>query len=72
MAVRAPLVVHDGATVMQVLDTFKNRLVQMGLIYDEYGALRGVVTQADLLEALAGDTYGFAEAEYARLLAPQT
>lgn len=55
MAVRAPLVVHDGATVTQVLDTFKNRLVQMGLIYDEYGALRGVVTQADLLEALAGE-----------------
>jgi putative hemolysin len=54
-AVRAPLVVHDGATVTQVLETFKHRLVQMGLIYDEYGALRGVVTQADLLEALAGE-----------------
>ena len=54
-AVRAPLVVHDGASVTQVLDTFKHRLVQMGLIYDEYGALRGVVTQADLLEALAGE-----------------
>lgn len=54
-AVRAPLVVHDGASVTQVLDMFKQRLVQMGLIYDEYGALRGVVTQADLLEALAGE-----------------
>ena len=54
-AVRAPLVVHDGATVTQVLETFKHRLVQMALIYDEYGALRGVVTQADLLEALAGE-----------------
>jgi putative hemolysin len=54
-AVREPLVVPDSATVLQVLDTFKNRPVQMALIYDEYGALRGVVTQADLLEALAGD-----------------
>ena len=54
-AARAPLVVHDGATVTQVLDMFKQRLVQMGLIYDEYGGLRGVVTQADLLEALAGE-----------------
>ena len=54
-AVRAPLVVHDGASVTQVLDMFKQRLGQMGLIYDEYGALRGVVTQADLLEALAGE-----------------
>ena len=55
MAVRPPLVMHDGATVTQVLDAFKRRLVLMALIYDEYGALRGVVTQADLLEALAGE-----------------
>ncbi len=54
-AVREPLVVHDGATVLQVLETFKNRPVQMALIVDEYGAFRGVVTQTDLLEALAGD-----------------
>jgi putative hemolysin len=54
-AVRDPLVVHDGATVLQVLETFRNRSIQMALIVDEYGALRGVVTQIDLLEALAGE-----------------
>lgn len=54
-AVREALVVHDGATILQVLETFKNRPVQMALIVDEYGAFRGVVTQTDLLEALAGD-----------------
>jgi len=54
-AVREPIVVHDGATVLQVLETFRNRPVQMALIVDEYGALRGIVTQTDLLEALAGD-----------------
>ena len=54
-AIREPLVVHDGATVLQVLETFKNRPIQMALIVDEYGALRGIVTQTDLLEALAGE-----------------
>ena len=53
--IQEPLVVHDGATVLQVLETFRNRPVQMALIVDEYGAFRGVVTQADLLEALAGE-----------------
>ena len=52
---REPLVVHDGVTVLQVLETFKSRAVQMALVVDEYGAFRGVVTQTDLLEALAGD-----------------
>ena len=54
-ALREPLVVHDGSTVLQVLEAFKNRPIQMALIVDEYGAMRGVVTQTDLLEALAGE-----------------
>jgi CBS domain containing-hemolysin-like protein len=54
-AVREPLMVHDAATVLQVFEAFKDRPVQMALVIDEYGVLQGLVTQTDLLEALAGD-----------------
>ncbi len=64
---REPLIVHDGATVLQVLETFRNRPVQMALIVDEYGALRGVVTQTDLLEALAGEIKDDDELDVIRL-----
>ena len=42
-AVREPLVVHDGATVLQVFETFKERPVQMALVVDEYGVVQGIV-----------------------------
>ena len=50
-----PVIVHDGATVLHVLELFKHRPVQMGVVVDEYGVVQGVVTQTNLLEAMAGD-----------------
>ena len=54
-AMRPPVVVHDGATVLGVLELFKNQPVQMAIVVDEHGAVQGIVTQTDLLEAVAGD-----------------
>ena len=54
-AVREPLMVHDAATVLQVFEVFKDRPVQMALVIDEYGVVQGLVTQIDLLEAIAGE-----------------
>lgn len=53
--VEAPLMVHEGMPIFKVLEQFKKAPVRLAVVVDEYGGIEGIVTQADLLEALAGD-----------------
>lgn len=53
--VREPLVVHESMSIFRVLEQFKAAPVRLALILDEYGVLEGIVTQTDLLQAMAGD-----------------
>ncbi len=49
----APIVL-DSMGAFDVLDTLKNSAAHMVLVQDEYGELLGIVTTADILEAIVG------------------
>ncbi len=50
-----PTYVPETVNVMRLLEAMRGSPVRMLVITDEYGAVLGIVTGADLLESIAGD-----------------
>ncbi|MDQ2803516.1 MAG: hemolysin family protein, partial [Pseudomonadota bacterium] len=54
-ALRQPIVVPDTVSALGALERLKADPLGMALVMDEYGSFEGVVTAADVLEAIVGD-----------------
>ena len=55
---RKPLFVHEGTSVLKLLDLFRSSVVHMALVVDEYGSFEGIVTTTDILARLPESSGG--------------
>jgi len=52
---RHPMAIPDSVTALEALERLKGDRLGMALVLDEYGSFEGIITAADVLEAIVGD-----------------
>lgn len=55
---RQPMIVPDAITALDALERLKADPLGLALVMDEYGSFEGVVTAADVLQAIVGEASG--------------
>jgi putative hemolysin len=50
-----PLIVPEAMTVIHLIEQFRKTGQHLALVTDEFGAIQGLVTMIDVMEAIAGD-----------------
>lgn len=50
-----PIFVTEGTPAFKVLNLFKINKQYIGIVVDEYGGIKGIITLHDLIEAIVGD-----------------
>lgn len=66
--VTKPLFVPESASVLKLLESFKETGVHIALITDEYGSIQGVITLHDILEAIVGEIRSLGEPVEAQVI----
>ncbi|OYV35332.1 MAG: hemolysin C [Rhodospirillales bacterium 20-64-7] len=54
-ALRQPMAIPDSVSALEALERLKSDTLGIALVLDEYGSFEGMVTAADVLEAIVGD-----------------
>jgi CBS domain containing-hemolysin-like protein len=52
---REPLVVHERAKALRVLEMIRNSPIHLAIVVDEHGSVEGIVTPVDIMSAVAGE-----------------
>ncbi len=62
--VKKAIVVHEHTPVYNVLEQFKYNRLHSAVIVDEYGAVQGMITMDDMVDALLGDATEYNQQDY--------